>query len=247
MNLFQHLFFGLLLISCQGNAEKLLAQDDISQLKPNHQAWNVILQEHVDEKGNVNYAAIAENPKPLDAYLTHLAENPPASTWAKKEKLAYFINLYNAATVKLIVDHYPVESIKDIPFRWKKEWIKVGNEITSLNDIEHEVLRKMDEPRIHFAINCASFSCPKLLNRAFTPENLEELLTQTAKDFINDPKRNRFENGKAHLSEIFNWFKKDFTKDTSLVGYINQYLEQPISEETKISYLDYDWSLNETK
>ena len=203
-----------------------------------------MLQQHVDDNGNVDYATITKDTSPLDAYLTHLANNPPASTWTKNEKLAYFINLYNAATVKLIVEHYPVKSIKDIPFRWKKEWIKVGNEVTSLNDIEHKVLRKMDEPRIHFAINCASFSCPKLLNVAFTSENMEEQLTEAARGFINDPKRNQFEKGNVYLSQIFKWFKKDFTQKTSLQGYVNQYLKNPIPENTKISYLDYDWSLN---
>ena len=245
MNLLRHLFFGFLLISCQGNADKLLAQDDFSGIKPSHQAWNTILQEHVDDEGNVDYAAITKNTLALDGYLDYLADNPPASSWTKNEKLAYFINLYNAATVNLIVDNYPVESIKDIPFRWKKNWIKVGNETTSLNDIEHKVLRKMGEPRIHFAINCASYSCPKLLNIAFSPDSIEEQLQTVAKDFINDPKRNRLESNQLQLSAIFKWFKKDFTKESSLLEYVGQYLYEPLPENTKISYLDYDWSLNE--
>ena len=224
-----------------------MAQDDISVLKPSHETWNDILQKHVDDQGNVDYAIIAKNPSHLDDYLTHLADNPPASSWTKDEKLAYFINLYNAGTVKLIIDNYPVESIKDIPFRWKKSWIKVGNETTSLNDIEHKVLRKMDDPRIHFAINCASYSCPKLLNIAFSPDKIEQQLNTAAKGFINDRKRNRLESDKLQLSAIFKWFKKDFTKESSLLEYVSRYFEEPLPEDIKISYLDYDWSLNEKK
>ncbi len=212
-----------------------------------HSLWGSLLKKYVDEDGNVNYNGFKTDIADLKAYLSQLSNNAPTATWSKEEKLAYYINLYNAATVKLIVDNYPVKSIKDIPKRWKKKWISVGDEITSLNDIEHKVLRKMDEPRIHFAINCASYSCPKLLNAAFTPQSMERLLSKTAVDFINDKKRNRFENGTAQLSKIFQWFKSDFTQKTSLLEYINIYLENPTPKDSKIEYLDYDWSLNEAK
>jgi hypothetical protein len=161
--------------------------------------------------------------------------------------LAYYINLYNAGTVKLIVDHYPVESIKDIPNRWDKEWIKVGSDVLSLNDIEHKILRKMNEARIHFAINCASYSCPKLLNSAFTAENMEGQLHQAALDFINDPKRNQFEGNTAYLSKIFKWYKGDFTENRSLREYINPYVDRSLPEDVKIEYLEYDWSLNDAR
>ncbi|MEM9075756.1 MAG: DUF547 domain-containing protein [Bacteroidota bacterium] len=215
--------------------------------KPNHTAWNDLLKKYVDDEGNVNYIGFQADIKSLESYIESLSNTPPTSTWTKNDKLAYYINLYNAATVKLIVDNYPTKSIKDIPNRWKKKWIAVGNITTSLNDIEHEVLRKMNEPRIHFAINCASYSCPKLLNTAFTSQNMETLLSKTASDFVNDSKRNRFENGKAQLSRIFKWYKGDFTNNSSLLEYINLYLENPIDKKASISYLDYDWSLNEAK
>nr|WP_299170409.1 DUF547 domain-containing protein [uncultured Allomuricauda sp.] len=213
----------------------------------NDEIWGHLLKKHVDDKGNVNYIGFKGDINELEVYLSHMAQNPPKSVWSKNEKLAYYINLYNAATVKLIVDHYPVKSIKDIPNRWKKKWIKVGDGITSLNDIEHEVLRQMNEPRIHFAINCASYSCPKLLNIPFTPQSMERLLSKTAVDFVNDKSRNRFENGSAQLSRIFKWYKGDFTEDTTLLEYINQYLENPVDKNAKVVYLDYDWSLNETE
>lgn len=223
--------------------KKVMVEDS----PPNEEIWGRLLKKHVDDKGNVNYIGFKGDINELEAYLSHMAQNSPKSVWSKNEKLAYYINLYNAATVKLIVDHYPVKSIKDIPNRWKKKWIKVGEGITSLNDIEHEVLRQMNEPRIHFAINCASYSCPKLLNVPFTPQSMERLLSKTAVDFVNDKSRNKFENGSAQLSRIFKWYKGDFTEDATLLEYINQYLENPVDKSAKVVYLDYDWSLNETE
>ncbi len=214
---------------------------------PKHSIWGDLLKRFVDDSGNVDYAGFKKDIGELDEYLKLLAKNPPTNHWTKNDKLAYYINLYNAATVKLIVDHYPLKRIKDIPNRWKKKWIKVGNEVTSLNNIEHEVLRKMNEPRIHFAINCASYSCPKLLNVAFTPQSMERLLSKTTVDFVNDKSRNRFDNEKAQLSKIFKWYKGDFTENVPLLEYINQYLENPVSKKAKVEYLDYDWSLNEAR
>nr|WP_299343054.1 DUF547 domain-containing protein [Allomuricauda sp.] len=249
------LLIALILFSCEGKADKVVSKPLSSVTKASfvsksetldHSLWNDLLKEHVDFEGNVDYKGFKKDQR-LTEYLEFLAKNAPQKNWSKNEKLAYYINLYNAATVKLIVDHYPVESIKDIPNRWKKEWIRVGDEVTSLNDIEHKVLRKMDEPRIHFAINCASYSCPKLLNSAFTSDNMERLLSKTAVDFVNDPKRNRFQKESAEVSRIFKWFKSDFTKNTSLLEFINTYLDNPIAKNADIDYLEYDWSLNEAK
>ncbi|PRX56410.1 DUF547 domain-containing protein [Flagellimonas meridianipacifica] len=229
------------------DSNSLIQKIDIETEKPDHTSWNDLLKKYVDDQGNVNYQGFKTDIQSLESYIKNLSNTPPTSSWTKEDKLAYYINLYNAATVKLIVDNYPTKSIKDIPNRWKKKWITVGNITTSLNDIEHEVLRKMNEPRIHFAINCASYSCPKLLNTAFTAQNMDSLLSITAKDFVNDTKRNRFQNGKAQLSRIFKWYKGDFTENGSLLEYINQYLDNPINEKASISYLDYDWSLNDAK
>lgn len=212
-----------------------------------HSTWNDLLKKFVDNDGNVNYSGFKKDIAGLEAYLALLSQNAPLPSWGKNEKLAFYINLYNAATVKLIVDNYPTKSIKDIPNRWKKEWISVNGDVTSLNDIEHKILRKMNEPRIHFAINCASYSCPKLLNTAFTEQNMERLLSKATIDFVNDKKRNRFEGGTAQLSKIFKWYKNDFTEEASLLEYINMYLDNPTRKDAKVEYLDYDWSLNETK
>ena len=210
-----------------------------------HSQWDILLKRHVDNTGNVDYKGFAQDINALQDYLDYLAKNQPTDKAHKPEKLAYYINLYNAATVKLILDNYPTKSIKDIKNPWGKDVVQMGAEKISLGNLEHKILRKMDEPRIHFAINCASFSCPKLLNTAFTATNLEKLLEQTAIDFINDPKRNVLTKEKASLSEIFNWYKKDFTKNGSLIDYLNKYASQKLTSDTKISYLNYNWGLNE--
>ncbi len=243
----RYFIYGLLCFFCQGQDKKLLKQEIFTDTKVAHTLWNNLLQRHVDDMGNVCYVKLKEEEVQLQNYLDYLAQNPPTTMWSRDEILAYYINLYNAATVKLIVDHYPVQSIKDIPNRWQRQWIAIGNITTSLNNIEHEVLRKMNEPRIHFAINCASYSCPQLLNTAFTAEHMEQMLAQATVIFVNDTQRNRFTAKTAQLSKIFKWYAADFTKQTTLLAYINKYLASPIQKDAKIDYLDYDWRLNEAK
>jgi hypothetical protein len=219
----------------------------IISIKPNHAEWNTLLKKYVDINGNVNYKAFQKDKSALDTYLNILAENSPSENWSKNEKLAYYINIYNAATVMLILDNYPVKSIKDIKNPWGVEWIKIGKEIYSLGDIEHKILRKMEEPRIHFAINCASYSCPKLLNKAYLPSTLEVQLEKMTYDFINDSTRNKISENTLQLSNIFKWYKGDFTKNNSLINYLQPYTKFTISAKAKINYLNYDWSLNEIK
>jgi len=212
-----------------------------------HADWNTLLKKYVTDEGNVDYKNFKNDISSLDAYLKQLAENAPAGSSSKKERLAYYINLYNAATVKLILDNYPTKSIKDINKPWGKKWVRVGNTTYSLGNIEHKILRKMNEPRIHFAINCASYSCPKLLNAAFTATNMETLLQKATNEFINDTKRNKISTNKVQLSNIFKWYKKDFTGNGTLIEYLNTYLTSKINDNAKIDYLKYDWSLNEAK
>ena len=209
--------------------------------------WNDLLTKHVSNNGDVDYKGFLKDKAKLKNYLDYMATNSPQANWSKKQKLVYYINLYNAGTVNLILDNYPTKSIKDINKPWGKAIIKVGDKMYSLGDLEHKILRKMNEPRIHFAINCASYSCPKLINKAFTTANVEKMLEEATFDFINDPKRNIISADKLKLSNIFKWYKKDFTDNGSLIDYINPYLKNPVDKKTSISYLKYDWSLNETK
>lgn len=222
---------------------------------PSHAIWDALLKKHVSDAGNVNYKGLLKEKAKLKEYLDILSASNPSDKWSEKERLAFWINAYNAFTVDLILQHYPVESIKDIgskikiPFvstAWDIKFIKIGGKEYDLNSIEHSVLRKQfDEPRIHFAINCASYSCPKLLNEAFTADKLESQLQKTAKDFVNDKSKNKITATSLELSQIFNWYKGDFTKNKTLIAYIQQYTSVKISPKAKVSHLEYDWSLNE--
>ncbi|MBU3028259.1 DUF547 domain-containing protein [Zobellia galactanivorans] len=212
-----------------------------------HSAWNALLKKYVDLSGDVDYKNFKNEQQSLTAYLDHLANNAPSDNWTKEEGLAYYINLYNAATVQLILNHYPTKSIKDIKRPWSNDWVKIGEKTYSLGDIEHKILRKMDEPRIHFAINCASFSCPKLLNEAYTASQLERQLQKVSEDFVNDPTRNIISKEKLQLSNIFKWYKSDFTTHGNLIEYIRPYSKIDIDAKADIEYLTYDWSLNEKK
>jgi len=163
---------------------------------------------------------------------------------SKEAKLAYWINAYNALTIDLILKNYPVKSIKDIKNPWDQKLWQFGDTWQDLNTIEHKILRPMKEPRIHFAIVCASISCPKLQNKAFTASTLETQLTQATKEFLNDPTKNELTKDAVQLSRIFKWFKKDFEITGSLIQFLNQYTDFEISESAKANYKDYNWNLN---
>ena len=210
----------------------------------NHDAFDTLLKKHVSKEGNVNYSGIKTNWSSLRAYITSLGQSMPTDTWSHEDKLAYWMNAYNAMTIDLILRHQPIESIKDIKNPWDQRFWKLGEKYYNLDEIEHKILRKMDEPRIHFGINCASFSCPPLLNEAFTADTVDKQLDVVARKFINDSQRNTITADKLEVSEIFNWFGKDFKKQGSIIDYLNQYSNIKISENAKLRFKDYDWSLN---
>ncbi|WP_057937693.1 DUF547 domain-containing protein [Algoriphagus resistens] len=245
------LFLSIILFSCQSSVPGMAGTT-----APSHKSWDELLKANVSAEGKVNYKGFIEEKVKLDAYLKNISENAPdRKTWSKDEQLAYWINAYNAFTVKLIVDNYPVESIKDlgpalkIPLVkdvWHYKFFKIGGQESSLDEIEHSILRKeFEEPRIHFAINCASVSCPPLLNEAFEASTIDAQLDKMANRFINDSSRNKITPGAVQLSSIFSWFKGDFTKNSSLIDFLNKYSKTKINPNAKISFLDYDWNLNE--
>lgn len=211
-----------------------------------HSAWNNLLKKHVNASGMVDYKGFKNDRSKLDEYLKLLSSQEPSKDWGANELLAYYINLYNAYTVDLILRNYPVKSIKDIDSPWTSEFIKVGDTEISLGGIENSILRKMNEPRIHFAINCASISCPKLLNEAYTADKIEEQLEKVTMEFINSDK-NEISKNSAKLSSIFDWYKKDFKENGTLIEYINQYSNTKINSGANISYKEYNWNLNEAK
>lgn len=221
---------------------------------PSHQIWDELVKKHVTADGSVNYEGLKKDREKLKQYLDLLSQSNPSDKWSEKERMAFWINAYNAFTVELILRHYPIESIKDIgskikiPFvstAWDIKFITISGKDYDLNNIEHSVLRKQfNDPRIHFAINCASYSCPKLRNEAFTADKLEAQLQDQARDFINDKRKNIITANKLELSQIFNWYKGDFTKKTNLIAYIQQYTDVKISPKAEINYMEYNWSLN---
>lgn len=248
--MFRVFIFLLALIPFSSEGNTILESNSkikTSTILENHDSWNELLSKHVDSEGNVDYAAFVEDKEKLAEYLDHLDKNAPSDTSSKNEKLAYYINLYNAATVKLIINNYPIKSIKDISSPWDKKWVLVNGKKLSLGNIEHKILRKMDEPRIHFAINCASYSCPKLINNAFLPKTMEEQLEAATLDFVNDSSRNKISENKVKLSNIFKWYKGDFTDNGTLIEYLNRYSKTKADKKAKISYLTYDWGLNESR
>jgi hypothetical protein len=210
-----------------------------------HSKWNEILQSCVNNDGKVDYKGFKADAKNLEVYLNALSKNTPQDSWTKAEKLAYWINAYNAFTIKLIIDNYPIKSIKDIKNPWDVSFIKLGDKTFTLNDIEHKILRKMGDPRIHFGIVCASVSCPKLQNTAFEASKIDIQLTHTTKEFLADPKRNMLSQESIKISKIFKWFASDFKENGSLIDFLNTYSDISISKNAKKSFKDYDWNLNE--
>ncbi|MGG8496372.1 DUF547 domain-containing protein [Tenacibaculum sp. TC6] len=211
--------------------------------------FNSLLQKHVDNKGYVNYKAFKKEEVKLQSYLDYLAKTSPQKNWSSAKTKAFWVNAYNAYTIKLILDNYPVKSITAIKKKGKDAWnidfAKVGGKNYTLNHIEHEILRKQfNDPKIHVAVNCASGSCPQLGNFAFTEANYEDKTSSLMKNFINDSKRNKISEDNVYLSKIFEWFKGDFTKKSSLIDFLNQYSTVKINDNAKIHYLEYDWSLN---
>ena len=217
----------------------------IQAQKSDYSLWNNFLKKHVSNEGKTDYKTIKTYPDNLHMVLQSLTKTIPDENWSKNEKLAFWINTYNAFTIKLITDNYPLKSIKDIQKPWDKKFIKIGSTTMSLNYIEHNILRKMDEPRIHFAIVCASISCPKLQNEAFIAEKIDSQLSKATSVFLSDSSKNFISQNNLELSKIFQWFSKDFKQNGSMIKFLNKYSDIEISEHAKIKFKDYNWNLND--
>jgi hypothetical protein len=209
--------------------------------------FNDLLQEHVTADGFVDYTSF--NKEKLERYLSYLERTSPEVTWSENKQKAFWINAYNAYTIKKILEYDPLISIVDIKENnqtaWKIPFAKVGGKTYTLDYIEHEILRKnLFDPRIHVGVNCASNSCPKLGNIAFTEENIEATLEKLMKVFINDSTKNKITKNKLQISSIFDWFQEDFIKNGTVIEYLNTYSKTTINKKIAIHYLKYDWSLN---
>jgi len=214
------------------------------QKRIDHMVWDQLLLLNVSDDGKIDYKGFIRDEFLFDKYFKSLSINYPTENSEDTEKLAYWVNLYNAIVMKMIIDHYPINSINDLENPWKKKSITVNNIQYSLDDIEHTILRKMDEPRIHFLLNCAATSSPKLWNRAYTKKNITQALEESTANYINDPTKNLITNDRVMISKVFEWYAKDFDNG-DIKSYINRYAKEKISNTSKIEYMDYDWSLNE--
>lgn len=218
-----------------------------------------VLQKYVTD-GLLNYKDLKQDQE-FETYLNQISKTNPSGL-SEKEEIAFWINAYNAFTLKIIIDNYPLKSINDIQFGeksvWDENFISINKKKYSLNDIEHKILRvKFKEPRIHFAIVCASTSCPILRNEAYEAVKLDTQLQESAIIFLRDNKRNTFDikQKKAEISKIFEWFSEDFGKsERETLKYISKFLPEDVRKDINqnlnswsVSYKKYDWNLNEIK
>jgi hypothetical protein len=218
-----------------------------------HEALTAVLADYVSTDGRVNYSGLQADSLRLNAYLDVIERHHPNASWTSNQKKAYWINAYNAFTLRLIIRNYPTASIKDlagslykINTPWDIRFIVIEGQDYDLNNIEHDILRKeWQDARIHFAVNCASVSCPILLNAAYEAETLDAQLDAAAHRFINDSSRNTLNAENPELSRIFKWFSGDFQRDGNLIDFINRYAEMKINSSADVSFKTYDWNLNE--
>ena len=234
-----------------------------------HALWSSVLSAHV-RGGRFDYRALKAEPATLERYLARLqaVQHADFETWTRDQRFVFWVNAYNAYTVRLVANGYPVKSIKDLGSLarpvWDQRFIPLAHlapelerELLSLNELEHKILRPtFEEPRVHAALNCASIGCPPLMDHAFTAGVLEEQLEQITRRWLADPERNRFDEKTktAHLSSIFDWFGDDFGKTKAeRLKWIARYappdarrwLEATDADAVRIQFLDYDWALND--
>lgn len=228
-----------------------------------HSAWQRLLERYVsassDGINRFGYARVTGADKAaLRSYLGDMQRVNVAALSANEQR-AFWINLYNALTIDVVLGSYPVKSIREIggglfvSGPWKKEYVAVEGRKLSLDNIEHDILRKAwPDPRVHYAVNCASISCPNLLTEAFTGAKLERLLNQGARDYVNHPRGAWVEKGRLTLSQIYSWYRRDFgSSDREVIAHIARYAEPKLkallADIKTIAGYDYDWSLNEAK
>lgn len=230
-------------------------RDTASVATIDHRAWTVFLDAYLvetpDGVNRVRYGAVTPaDTENLDQYINSLAAISPAA-YAPDVQLAYWINLYNAATIRLILTHYPLSSIQDIDDPWDQPVATVDGRALTLNDIEHGIIRPVfQDNRIHYAVNCASIGCPNLAPQAFTGARLDTMLDAAARAYISHPRGVRTKGRKAVLSKIFGWYQEDFGDNrTEVLAHLRQYADDDaaaaLAAVRRITGYNYDWSLND--
>jgi hypothetical protein len=242
---------------------KVPASRQVSMDQIDHSAWDALLQKYVDDDGMVNYRdlkASTGDVQALDGYLSTLSSAGAKIRASRDVKLAFWVNAYNAVTLRGILREYPTSSIRNHTAKvwgyniWKDLQLYVGGQPYSLEQMEHEILRKMGDPRIHFAIVCASRGCPRLLNEAYVADRVTEQLETNSRDFFARSQNFRYDQGRRrfYLSSIMKWFGEDFgSNQAAQLRKIAPWLPDEASRQAasrnsvSVSFLDYDWSLNE--
>ncbi len=238
------------------------AHDPSSKATIDHTAWSAFLARYVttDAHGvnRVAYARVtAADRDALRRYVARLSQ-VPISRYDRPEQLAYWINLYNALTVRVVLDHYPVASIRDIDISpglfadgpWGAELVTVDGQALTLNDIEHRILRPIwRDPRIHYAVNCASLGCPNLAREAYSAATLDRMLDAAARAYVNSPRGVRVGQDGLIVSSLYIWFEADFGgNDAAVIDHLRRYADPPLRDalqgRTEIDGHAYDWSLN---
>ena len=239
------------------------ASDETASASIDHASWDRFLAHHVvageDGINRVAYRRVLpEERDALSLYLAALA-GLPVTAYRRAEQLAYWINLYNALTVRVVLDHYPVATIRDIALSpgllsrgpWRKKFTRVEGEEVSLDDIEHRILRPFwRDPRLHYAVNCAAIGCPNLQPGAFTAAAAESMLDEGARAYVNHPRGARILDGRLHVSSIYAWYQEDFGgNDAGVIAHLRRYaappLAQALASQTRIGGDSYDWTLND--
>jgi len=226
-----------------------------------HAPWQRFLQARVhtgdDGINRVDYAQVtAAERSALRDYISGL-ERTEIRGYRRDEQLAFWINLYNAATVSVVLEHYPVSSIRDISpgflsfGPWGKKLLRIEGQELSLNDIEHRILRPLwREPRLHYALNCASLGCPNLQRDAYTPDNTQAMLDRAAREYVNNPRGVAIVDGELHVSSIYSWFREDFgSGEADVIKHLRDYAQPALAAElagfSSIDDDQYDWALND--
>jgi len=218
-----------------------------------YSAFARVLKNFVNDRGQVDYAGLKADRADLDAFYAQIQNIEPDGWAVPQARMAFWINAYNAITLKVVTDHYPVKSIRRINFGlvWEIGRPVAGGKY-SLGHIEHKILRPLGDPRVHFALNCASAGCPLLPREPFDPDRLDEQLEREARNFINNPDKVRLDRDSnvLYYSAIFDWFEEDFLKvEPDIKAYILRYLNEVDrayieNHSVTLSVLEYDWSLN---
>jgi hypothetical protein len=238
-------------------------RNDDSTAVIDHGRWDSFLQTYTlpgdDDIIRVQYARVSDADRQHVAQYIDDLQQLPIREYNSAQQLAYWINLYNALTVQVVLQHYPVDSIREIDISpgffadgpWGKDLLRIEGQALSLNDIEHRILRPLwQDSRLHYALNCASMGCPNLQPVAFRAETVDAMLEQAATAYVNHPRGVSFEDGKLYVSSIYSWFRDDFGDDnTAVIAHLQRYAAAPLgkalSAETRIAGFRYDWSLND--